>query len=120
MTDWKTINAHEQIDGVGNIYQYHGGVKPVACQKCKKTFETKIKTDPLIEEVPIYECENCNFKNPGGDATLQHKIETDHKIKRELKDRQVSVKRQLIDAPNIIHKENDVIILCNRCVEYGK
>jgi len=115
MTNWKTINAHQQLDEVGNIYQYHGGVKPHACQKCKKEFKTEIKETPLTQKVPLYECEDCDFKNGGGDPALQHKIETDHKIKRVLSDRIVSMQKQLFGTPYIKVTKDDVIILCDSC-----
>jgi len=116
MALWKTINAHEQIDEVGNIYQYHGGIKPKACQKCKREFKTQIKIDPVIQKVPIYECEECSFKNSGGDSALDHKIQSSHKIKKIQKEKVVSTKRQLIDTPNIIKTKDDVLVLCSECV----
>jgi len=116
MAIWKTINAHEQLDEVGNIYQYHGGVKSKACQKCKREFKTQIKLDPTIQKIPMYECEECDFKNAGGDAALDHKIQSSHKLKKTQKDKIVDMKRQLIDTPNIIKTEDDVIILCSECV----
>ncbi len=115
MTNWKTINAHQQLDEVGNIFQYHGGVKPKACQECKTEFKIEIKEEPLTQKVPVYECEDCKFKNAGGDAALQHKIETDHTIKRELTERIVSMQKQLIGTPYIKITDDDVIILCNSC-----
>jgi len=116
MANWKTINAHEQQDEVGNIYQFHGGVKSKACQECKKDFVTKIKLDPVIQNVPMYECEECSFKNAGGDAALDHKIQTSHKLNKIKKEKVVSIRRQLIDTPNIIKTEDDVLILCSECI----
>ena len=106
-----------QIDSVGNIFQQAGGVKPKACQKCKKEFKSRLKSFPIIESVPFYKCENCKFENAGGNATLNHKIEnTEHKIIIINKDRIVKIEKKIIGIVCKITKtKNDIVILCGKC-----
>lgn len=116
----KIIETPEQMDTVGNIYQKSGGVIPKACQKCKKEFNAVIKEEPIIQQVPIYKCKECDFENDSGDATLDHKILTDHKIKKISKSRLVSYKRTLEGLKaNIRPTKNDCIILCDECLDNG-
>lgn len=116
MTEWKTISSFEQKDEVGNIYQKKGGVIPKACQKCGKKFYSEIKNIPITQSVPFYKCKNCSFENAGGDSALDHKITTDHEIKKISKDRIVGY-NSIIEGSksNIIKSKNDVIILCDEC-----
>lgn len=105
-----------QIDSVGNIIQLSGAVKAIACQDCKKKFDyTQIKKEK-IQKVPIYECENCDFKNASGDAAFDHKITSDHKIKKTFADRIVGFVNKIKGPIAIINKtDNDVNILCDKC-----
>ena len=113
--DSKSNNAFK-MDIVGNIFQKNGGVKPIACQKCKIKFKSKIREIPIKQKIPSYKCKNCDFENSEADAALDHKITTDHKIKKITKDRIVGVKKQLIDNIASINPiNNDVEIICKDC-----
>jgi len=107
-----------QIDEIGNIYQRQGGIIPKACQKCKKEFISEIREFPVTQKIPFYKCEDCDFENPSGDATLGHKIENmDHDIKKTVKDRIVTIEKRLVgNKANVKKTENDVIILCDNCL----
>lgn len=118
-----TIELDEQVDEVGNLVQRMGkdkigGIIPKACQKCKKEFKSEIKEFPIIQKVPFYKCKDCDFENAGGDATLGHKIENmEHNIKKIVKDRVVTIERRLVGTKANINKtEDDVIILCDICL----
>ena len=105
-----------QIDTVGNIVQVSGGVKTKACQKCKTLFDCKPSNVPKTQQVPSYICEQCNFKNNGAPAALDHKIETDHTIKKIMKERIVSYDKKIVGNVAYITKvKNDVIIICGEC-----
>lgn len=105
------------IDSVGNEIQDGGAVIPKACQKCKIEFKSDIVETDMKQTVPFYKCQDCNFSNTGGDATLTHKIETNHIIKKINKDRIVGVKRQLSGSlANIKKYKNDIIVLCDDCI----
>jgi len=110
------VETSQQIDEVGNIYQIHGGIIPKACQKCKEPFDSEVKAFPLTQKIPYYKCEDCEFENTGGEATLDHKIETSHNIKKSTKDRIVSLENKIVgNKANIEHTEDDIIIICDRC-----
>jgi len=119
---WKNKFAYNgveyQQDTVGNIYQQHGGVIPKACQKCKKKFKSKVLQVPITQKVPFYKCQDCKFENPGGDATLEHKIEhIDHNIKKITKDRIVGYNETITgEVSHITKTKDDVIILCAVCL----
>lgn len=116
--EWSFIEdkPHLQIDEVGNIVQINGGVQPKACQKCKNEFKSKIKENPKKQIVPFYKCEDCDFENGGAPAVMDHKFETDHKIKKISKDRIVSIERTIEGSVAHISKtKDDVIILCDKC-----
>lgn len=106
-----------QIDTVGNIYQQHGGVIPKACQKCKKKFKSKLKTIPVIENVPIYKCASCSFENPNTELAFEHKLLFDkHKINKTTKSRIVDTRRIITGELSHIRKtKNDVFIFCGEC-----
>ena len=76
--EWELINAFEQIDTVGNVYQKGGGVIPKACQKCKKEFKSEIIETPVTQKVPYFKCKDCGFENAGSNAALDHLILTKH------------------------------------------
>ena len=106
-----------KIDNVGNILQYSGGINPIACQQCKKKFTHKIIETNITESVPVYKCIDCNFKNASGEATYDHKIETNHNIKKTTDSRIVAIKKQLSgDIANIIKNDNDIRIICDWCL----
>jgi len=114
--EWEILNAFEQKDEVGNIYQQAGGVIPKACQKCKTVFDGKVVSTPITQKVPIYKCQDCEFEDASGDITLDHKIETEHKIKKESKDRLVGYEREVVGSKaNIKTIKDDVLILCDDC-----
>lgn len=115
---WKFIEGEPnlQIDTVGNIIQMSGGVIPKACQKCKTKFNYTVTKVPRTQQVPIYACLDCSFKNSGGSAAFDHKIETDHKIKKISKSRVVSVDKKILGSTAHITKtKNDIKILCGKC-----
>lgn len=116
------VNYQFQEDEVGNIAQRIGktdkvgGIIPKACQKCGKEFNAKIKEEPIIQQVPIYKCEDCEFTNAGGDATLEHKILTEHKIRKIATPQFVGYNKTLEgQKANIKITKNDCIILCDDC-----
>ncbi len=114
----KVKDPNKQIDTVGNIVQKQGAIQPKACQKCKKEFTSKIESKPITQSVPFYKCENCEFENAGGDAALDHKITTDHKIKKITKDRLAKVDKIITGRIAHIKKtKTDVKILCGDCNE---
>jgi protein-arginine kinase activator protein McsA len=105
-----------QEDEVGNIFQYHGGVKPKACQNCKDPFESKLELVEKKGTVPMYVCKNCDFKNASGDAALDHKITTDHNILKKTSERVIAIEKKIIGSvAHITQEDNDVIILCSEC-----
>ena len=107
-----------QVDTVGNIVQKAGGVIPKACQKCKKEFTGKIESVPIKQKVPFYKCTDCEFISSSGDAAFDHKILTDHKLSKIVKDRIVGTENKIIgNFAKISKTKNDVIILCDDC--YG-
>ena len=111
------IDTDEQIDKVGNIYQKSGAIIPKACQNCKQKFKSEIKEFPITQKVPFYKCNDCDFENASGDATLEHKITNmNHNIKKITKDRIVGVDKKIIGIiPRITKTDDDVIILCDDC-----
>ena len=115
------VETAEQIDTVGNIYQKSGGVIPKACQVCKKEFTSVIESIPIKETVPFYSCQDCNFENAGGEATLDHKLlNSDHQIKKITKDRIVTYKNIIKGRKaNITLTDDDAIILCDDCMKNG-
>jgi len=121
MTDWKLMTKmDQQIDKVGNIYQKSGGVKPKACQKCKKEFNAKVKSTPITQSVPYYKCD-CDFKTSDPTEAFDHKLTTDHTISRTAKSRIVNYINTLEGLKANITKTytkdevTDVIILCDKC-----
>jgi len=111
------VETDEQIDIVGNIYQKSGAVIPKACQKCEKEFDAIIKHDPVKQDVPIYKCEDCDFKDVSPIKALDHKLEKDdHKIKKDKEERIVDITSQLVGRKaNITILENDILIICDDC-----
>jgi len=110
------VETDEQIDEVGNIYQRSGGVIPKACQKCKTEFKSTIKIVPQTQKVPIYFCEECDFSNAGTSIALDHKIDTNHKLKKSFKDRIVSYSNIIEGSfPKITQLKDDCLILCQKC-----
>lgn len=110
-------NYNKQVDTVGNVLQVNGGIEPKACQKCKSEFKSPIVETPLEQNVPSYNCEECEFKNSGASEALDHKLETSHKIKKGLTKRIVGHERK-IDFSKLSHVErtkDDCIILCGDC-----
>jgi len=110
------VEENYQIDEVGNIYQISGGVIPKACQRCKQLFNAPTKETPVIQKVGIYKCEDCEFENAGADITLDHKIQTNHKIRKIQQDKFVGTERKIIGlkAQVTVTKDN-CIILCDDC-----
>jgi len=108
--------AEYQIDTVGNIYQLHGGVKPKACQKCKKEFKSERKEIPIKQKIRHYNCTKCKFNTSSYFLAEDHTIETKHKIKEKIKER-ISGYNIILEGriPNIIKTKNDVLILCGDC-----
>lgn len=113
---WKRISPNRQIDEVGNIVQIHGAVQPKACQKCEKKFDEKPTVVDKKQYVPIYKCTECKFYNAGGDAAFDHKITSDHKITKTVKEMVVGKDKKILGSvARIIKTKNDVIILCGGC-----
>lgn len=111
------VQTNYQLDTVGNIYQKTGAVKAVACQKCKIKFSSEKKVVPITHARSLYSCVSCKFKNTSAEAALDHKLETDHKIKKDSKQVVTNVENQIVGIrPNIIKTKTDVKILCNDCV----
>ena len=114
----KDVRTARQVDSVGNVFQLHGGVEPKACQQCKKKFVYAVEVKPIEQSVGFYKCEDCDFKNASGDSALDHKIITDHKIKKTTEDRFVTTKKIIIgNKANIKNTKNDIIILCDSCLD---
>ena len=105
-----------QIDTVGNIVQRMGGIVPKACQKCKEPFKSENKDIPIKKSRKVYKCQECDFINTSAEAAFDHKLEKDHKFKKESVDVITNVKRISVGIiPRITKTEDDVIILCNNC-----
>jgi len=105
-----------QMDEVGNILQHSGGINPKACQLCKVKFKAKIVKSIKQQKVPSYNCEDCEFEHGNPINALDHKIETDHKVKKEIKERSVGSDNELAGILSYITKtKDDVIILCGKC-----
>jgi len=117
--EWKTINSFEQIDTVGNIYQKQGGVIPKACQKCKKKFDSKVKEIPIFKYVVSFSCKDCKLNSGIGQEIMEHNIEhPKHKLKKIKTKRLVQVEKQLVgNKSNIEKTKDDVIILCDECLD---
>ena len=82
----------------------------------KTQFITEIKNTPLEQDVPIYECEDCDFKDILPSIAIEHKFITEHNLKKSITKRIVAVKREKIgDKTNIIKIEDDILILCDDC-----
>lgn len=123
--DWKYVtlkNADSKIptafqkDTAGNIVQQNGGVKPVSCQKCKIKFKLEMVEIPLEQKVPLYICQDCDFKIHSPEQAFDHKLETEHKIKKTIKIRIVGHNKILKgEMPHITKIKNDVLILCAKC-----
>lgn len=114
--EWEFSTPTKQVDKVGNVVQINGGVKAKACQKCKKKFDYKVTNVEKKQEVPIYSCEECDFKNASGDSAFEHKITSDHKIKREKIERVVGIERKILgEIAHITRLKEDVIITCGKC-----
>jgi hypothetical protein len=104
------------IDSVGNEIQDGGAVIPKACQKCKKEFKSEIKSTPIKQDIPFYKCKDCKFENASGDATLEHKLTTDHKLDKIIKSRLIGHERKILgNIAHIIKTDNNIIILCGDC-----
>jgi len=122
-----TVALDKQVDDLGNVYQKSGGVNPKACQKCKKEFISEIVNVEKVTKVPWYNCEDCNFNSPSGDASLEHMWMTKHKIKKATKDHVSSIDHKITGdlIPNITIIKNklgepiEVEILCRRCLNNG-
>jgi len=129
--DWSWCNIRGEVsdiptnfqkDIVGNIVQKRGGVKPKACQICKKEFKKEIEIKPVVEKVPMYEC-SCTWKNASGEAAFDHYLTNkDHKLTKTTKERVVRKEKTIKgDTPviKILDKEEnlDYKILCNNCGE---
>ena len=116
---WKFLKGitNMQVDEVGNILQRAGGVIPMACQKCKKKFNSKIEEIPVKQDVPFYKCKNCKFENASGDSALDHKLEfSNHDIKKIKKQRIITTKKIITgDFSHIFKTKNDIVILCGKC-----
>jgi len=128
MVDWEILqisdgkggmknSPNKQIDLVGNIYQIHGAVQPIACQKCKKLFDNKVTQKPLKQTIMSYKCDDCEFENKSGDIAFVHLQANDqHRIAQLSDDKVVSIEKQHTGRIARIKKiENDVIILCDDC-----
>lgn len=117
--NWENIfvNGIEmQKDEVGNLVQQSGAVKSKACQICKTEFDYKPTKKEKIQDVPIYKCEKCDFKNASGDFALEHKITSNHNIKK-IKEKRLVGYDIIIEGKTaeIIKTEYDVKILCSDC-----
>jgi len=104
------------IDEVGNIIQDSGAVVPKACQNCKREFASNVEVIQKKGPAPIYACESCNFRNASGDSAFEHKLTTDHKIKKTTTERLVSVDKVIKGIIPYVTKEQDnTVILCGEC-----
>jgi NAD-dependent SIR2 family protein deacetylase len=105
-----------QIDSVGNIIQQKGGVKPIACQKCKKKFNPKRELKNLTQLVPLYGCEDCKFTSNSGEVAFEHVIENPtHRFVKKTKERIVGQNIIKTDRAVISKFEDEVHILCGDC-----
>jgi len=116
-----TRQTDEQIDKVGNVYQKAGGVIPKACQNCEVEFEAKLVNQNIVKDVPVYQCSTCKQSNPSGEWAFNHTLEyKDHVLKRIIQKKIVGVNITLKGNVAQIHKlKNDIIILCEKCIEDG-
>ncbi len=121
MSEWNLMEHEQQEDEVGNIYQKSGGVRPKACQKCKKEFDAKVIKKPIEQKVPFYKCKDCEYETGDPTDAFDHKVDLEHKISRESKDRivkwlnildgQKANIKEIFDDSKLI----DIEILCDRC-----
>lgn len=115
----KTGKDHKEFqeDEVGNQFQKQGGVKPKACQKCKKEFKSEIVDSPVIQKVNHFECMNCDYRSSTGEGMLFHlKDFPKHEYNKVSKDRVIKIEKTLSGVlPYITKTEDDVIILCGVC-----
>lgn len=109
------------IDEVGNIIQDSGAVVPKACQKCKKEFTSSVEESPKKENVPFYQCKECNFNNAGNDQALEHMMTSGHKINKTVRERIVGFDRK-VKSESLAHVTTKVengktitSILCGGC-----
>ena len=78
--------------------------------------ESKIESEPLIQQVPFYKCNECKFESPSGDQALEHLLLQEHKLRKIKKDRVVSIKKKIIgEVAHITKLDNDIHILCSKC-----
>jgi len=122
MSKWTILKREEQKDEVGNIYQKSGGVKPNACQKCKKKFDAKVIKKPIEQKIPFYKCKDCEYTTGDPTDAFDHKLESEHEIIRESKDKiikwvnildgsKANIKKIYDDDNELV----DIEILCDRC-----
>ena len=110
--------TRRQRDTVGNVLQFHGGVEPHACQKCKIKFESHIEPFPLKQKIPIYKCKNCDFENITGESAFDHLLlKPKHKIKKKISEKIVSYENKSVGTIARIRKlDDDIEILCDGCL----
>lgn len=115
----KVKDYNQQVDEVGNILQKGGGVKPKACQNCKVEFNSKVELFKKTTKVPFYKCDECDMEFGSSEGALDHKIQTNHKLKKELKEKVVGLEKKVTGKIAKIQKtDDDCLILCGDC--FGK
>jgi predicted RNA-binding Zn-ribbon protein involved in translation (DUF1610 family) len=112
-----TISKGYQKDTKGNRLQQGGGIIPKACQNCGDEFNAVIQQDELKQEINMYACENCEFKDARPDQGVLHSTQNPtHKLKVVVEERVVGYKNTLQGSLAVITKtEDDMIILCRNC-----
>lgn len=111
------VSKGYQMDDKGNILQQGGAIIPKACQNCGKEFTSQIQEDEMKQELNVYKCKNCEFRDARPDQGMLHITQNpEHKIFVELEQRIVGYKHTLVGTISIITKTtDDVIILCRDC-----
>ncbi len=115
-TKENTLKVEYQEDEVGNILQRAGGVRPKACQKCKKQFKSEYSKKEINQKIGYYVCTECNFSNSDSTSGLDHMIGTSHKLIKKSKDKIMGYETILTGSKAHITKtDDDVLILCGDC-----
>lgn len=114
---WEVITPDLKKDELGNELQSTGAVKPVACQQCKKKFESRLEEKKITQTVPITKCNNCSFESGSRDQIEIHvTANPTHTTRKSTKERIVSVDKIAVGIiPYVIKDGDNVKVICGGC-----
>ena len=110
-----------QADEVGNILQRSGAIKTKACQTCKKSFKPKGSQTEIKQAMDVYTCDRCEFISGIPQDGLVHTIKfKDHVLRIKEDTKIVGYRNILLHTAIIEFKNEDCIILCEKCNDLKK